>query len=603
MVSRSIARFAASRLRGSNPLFNNNPILLYWVSARARFAENLKISFTPNRPFDQPFLRPDPLTPASNSPRYSPFSAGNKSPFRKPERTVTSPLPRPPSPELTNLDYAFPPFSLSSKSKTLPEPKVASPVESEQEENPRHRWNGSMTSGDPLSRPSTSNSNRRPSASSVSRGLRTFWGDEAPPVPSGLPAGFTYESTWGSGNEHKRVESRGRLGARYDAFNSEITEEPLSYDNAYEGNSSSSLALHRTRTLPMTQDERYDSVSLKELPRRPSGATDASQYRQTTMSEKDVPPIPENREHQSFSSSYATSSTGSSPSETTSQSSLSSPPSVSSRSSRRKPSDLSKLDTVLKELQPFQENKQDSPYNVDATVVSEDSILAPPRIGESFYMPDSPTDPAMEQGGLSFISNASYKNDNDPTVPRPLMTRSATEPPARRPVAPRKRCRGCEQIITGKSVSSADGRLTGRYHKTCFVCYTCRAPFQTADFYVLDDRPYCAQHYHELNGSLCAACNTGIEGQYLETNETVGRGENTSNGTATSIASVMLDELQPRHLHPGAGDQRCRRLPSRSLMDLPQALRTEAHDFALNRETILGHRTVRVDSPNEGQLN
>lgn len=71
----------------------------------------------------------------------------------------------------------------------------------------------------------------------------------------------------------------------------------------------------------------------------------------------------------------------------------------------------------------------------------------------------------------------------------------------------------------GKSVSSADGRLTGRYHKACFVCNDCRAPFQTADFYVLDDRPYCGQHYHERNGSLCASCNTGIEGQYLETNE------------------------------------------------------------------------------------
>jgi hypothetical protein len=41
---------------------------------------------------------------------------------------------------------------------------------------------------------------------------------------------------------------------------------------------------------------------------------------------------------------------------------------------------------------------------------------------------------------------------------------------------------------------------------------------------VLNDRPYCAQHYHELNGSLCSACNKGIEGQYLETNERSGPG-------------------------------------------------------------------------------
>jgi hypothetical protein len=33
---------------------------------------------------------------------------------------------------------------------------------------------------------------------------------------------------------------------------------------------------------------------------------------------------------------------------------------------------------------------------------------------------------------------------------------------------------------------------------------------------VLDDRPYCEQHYHKLNGSLCGSCGRGIEGQYLE---------------------------------------------------------------------------------------
>ncbi|KAK8157285.1 hypothetical protein IWX90DRAFT_391129, partial [Phyllosticta citrichinensis] len=49
-----------------------------------------------------------------------------------------------------------------------------------------------------------------------------------------------------------------------------------------------------------------------------------------------------------------------------------------------------------------------------------------------------------------------------------------------------------------------------------FVCMTCRAPFVTTDFYVLKDQPYCARHYHELNGSLCCSCDTGIEGQYVE---------------------------------------------------------------------------------------
>jgi hypothetical protein len=81
-------------------------------------------------------------------------------------------------------------------------------------------------------------------------------------------------------------------------------------------------------------------------------------------------------------------------------------------------------------------------------------------------------------------------------------------------------CRGCQNVIASyqKSVSSADGRLTGKYHKECFVCHSCKSLFATADFYVLQDLPYCAHHYHELNGTLCVGCGNGIEGQYLESN-------------------------------------------------------------------------------------
>lgn len=101
---------------------------------------------------------------------------------------------------------------------------------------------------------------------------------------------------------------------------------------------------------------------------------------------------------------------------------------------------------------------------------------------------------------------------------RPLTPGTAGTPGTRRS---RGICRGCQTPILGKSVSSADGRLTGRYHKACFVCQACRTPFPTADFYVLDDLPYCGQHYHERNGSLCAGCRKGIEGQYLDTEEPI----------------------------------------------------------------------------------
>ena len=102
--------------------------------------------------------------------------------------------------------------------------------------------------------------------------------------------------------------------------------------------------------------------------------------------------------------------------------------------------------------------------------------------------------------------------------PTPPARSRYPEAPARRPSpANRGNCRGCGNFIQGKSVSSADGRLTGRYHKQCFVCQTCQRPFPTADFYVMNNQPYCARHYHELNDSLCTNCDRGIEGQYLET--------------------------------------------------------------------------------------
>ncbi|GAB7366718.1 hypothetical protein MBLNU230_g0675t1 [Neophaeotheca triangularis] len=110
------------------------------------------------------------------------------------------------------------------------------------------------------------------------------------------------------------------------------------------------------------------------------------------------------------------------------------------------------------------------------------------------------------------------------TASPPPIHSSSTQPPhplngSRRPHTPATRpiCRGCKHTIEGKSIKAADGRLTGRWHKACFVCRTCASPFSTTSFYVHHDQPYCEQHYHEINGSLCNGCARGIEGEYLET--------------------------------------------------------------------------------------
>ncbi|KAE8150804.1 hypothetical protein BDV25DRAFT_105764 [Aspergillus avenaceus] len=258
----------------------------------------------------------------------------------------------------------------------------------------------------------------------------------------------------------------------------------------------------------------------------------------------------------------STTSSDSSPSDTRSGTSMSSIASDAS-TSRRKPSDQGRLGSVVEDIQ-----RNDG--RTEAMPMDSPETLEPPRMLGHWFSPDSPTDPAISTGSVALISDLpkpeqSKEQPKEPreepieqpkahledqpveqpveqpkeqreeqprdapkeapkeALPQPPATSPSTERarPAPRPKGP---CRGCNEMIFGKSVSSADGRLTGRYHRACFVCYDCKTPFQTADFYVLEDLPYCAQHYHQRNGSLCQTCRTGIEGQYLETLERRGRG-------------------------------------------------------------------------------
>lgn len=244
----------------------------------------------------------------------------------------------------------------------------------------------------------------------------------------------------------------------------------------------------------------------------------------------------EETEHHSTESSAASSDF--SPSESRSGTSLSSLPSESSLS-RRKASEASRLGPVVEENNNPPPNLHLSPTVQQHSTLDEPAqsnsptILEPPKIQDLLQSPDSPTDPAISQGSLSLVPDrqlsprsAETVDSSEPSPVSPAKERpAAILVPSPRPTARSKgRCRGCGEAIIGKSVSSADGRLTGRYHRECFACCYCRLKFETADFYVLHDRPYCAQHYHELNDSLCCACNMGIEGQYLETEERRGHG-------------------------------------------------------------------------------
>ncbi|KAK4241295.1 hypothetical protein C8A03DRAFT_41241 [Achaetomium macrosporum] len=123
----------------------------------------------------------------------------------------------------------------------------------------------------------------------------------------------------------------------------------------------------------------------------------------------------------------------------------------------------------------------------------------------------APEDPGADPKPARSQSQPRLQPREPPSIPQP--------PPPPTSTTTRGNCKACGLPIKGKSISSADGRLTGRYHKPCFVCSTCQEPFSSATFYVLDDKPYCELHYHRLNGSLCGSCGRGIEGQYLEDTE------------------------------------------------------------------------------------
>ena len=101
----------------------------------------------------------------------------------------------------------------------------------------------------------------------------------------------------------------------------------------------------------------------------------------------------------------------------------------------------------------------------------------------------------------------------EPTTAAPMLRPNLSRSKS---TATKGQCRGCKQEITGRSIKAADGQLTGRWHRECFVCKTCRGPFLKGDFYVLRNEPYCSHHYHVLNNSLCRYCHTGIEGRYFE---------------------------------------------------------------------------------------
>lgn len=109
-----------------------------------------------------------------------------------------------------------------------------------------------------------------------------------------------------------------------------------------------------------------------------------------------------------------------------------------------------------------------------------------------------------------------------------------------------KMCRGCHQVIKGRSVHSKDGLLTGRWHRSCFVCTDCGDSLGS-DVYVYQNSPFCHHCYHTINMSMCATCGSGIEGACLAT-----EGEETHRFHLGCLQCIVCEQsLQSEYFEAG----------------------------------------------------
>jgi hypothetical protein len=500
----------------------------------------------------------------SNSP-----IGGRRSPFDRPSRSATAPIQRPPSPELlsTNLDCAFPPFP----TKPLPpRPQQAGGLGSYTAADPMYAPMSprTATSGGLLQRmntiaPGPFDVNRRQrsenkqagkghqrqategSLKNMTMSSRTDEVGSSIIRPSTAIPGHSRTMTTssiesGSGVTPPTVPRKNDYGGFGPPAGDDTYIAPLRPENrsqTFPIRAPAQPAPSRTPLQPnpgakSSRERRKPSGPGPDLS-RPLPPRGASLIRPRINTQNgEVPPIPDNinlAEEFGIGNPYHTptesqSSDNSGYSEESKASSRSSPPrSIKSERSRRQPSDTTRVDVLMSEIESSMTDLQQkeppsnqSPQKLSPINNIRGQYARPPmpqqNLSDSMLAPESPMDPIMQGGCLSPDS----RNPRSESA-RPSNPSNPHERHIRRPTSSRGNCKGCRQPIKGKSISSADGRLTGRYHKQCFVCKTCSEPFQTADFYVIDDAPYCERHYHKLNGSICTTCDRGIEGQYLET--------------------------------------------------------------------------------------
>lgn len=151
---------------------------------------------------------------------------------------------------------------------------------------------------------------------------------------------------------------------------------------------------------------------------------------------------------------------------------------------------------------------------------------------DEYVKPLSPKNHLIEQELQSMNFQISQTTESPTTLINQTFesTTIATKDPLPSGTGP---CRSCHESISPdakgqlRAIYSKTGELSGQWHRKCFQCcyhegdatdgIKCNIQFNKhVQCYVFDDQPYCFQHYHILNNSICQHCEDGIEGECIE---------------------------------------------------------------------------------------
>ncbi|CUM64680.1 uncharacterized protein PRCAT00002289001 [Priceomyces carsonii] len=159
------------------------------------------------------------------------------------------------------------------------------------------------------------------------------------------------------------------------------------------------------------------------------------------------------------------------------------------------------------------------------TTPSMSKISDSPKFVDESIQPLSPKKHEVEEElkGLNIRMHKADEGGEDGQFIEKGMAASINEPfiypPGQGP------CRKCHEEVSAlakgseKSIYSKTSNLNGQWHRKCFSCSfeNCGIIFsKKVHCYVIEDRPYCHQHYHSLNNTLCSKCHQGIEGECIE---------------------------------------------------------------------------------------